>query len=55
MQARHSHKRLRVVRIETTTNNQRIVGLLVPNSAVESVLQGISLQTNYLWSLFMGK
>ncbi|OVA03143.1 zinc finger protein [Macleaya cordata] len=41
-QARQSHKRLRVVRIETTTDNQRIVGLLVPNSAVESVLQDLA-------------
>ncbi|XP_030965432.1 protein FORGETTER 1 isoform X3 [Quercus lobata] len=38
-QARQSHKRLRVVRIETTADNRRIVGLLVPNAAVESVLQ----------------
>ncbi|KAI8553226.1 hypothetical protein RHMOL_Rhmol06G0327600 [Rhododendron molle] len=38
-QARQSHKRLRVVRIETTIENQRIVGLLIPNAAVESVLQ----------------
>ncbi|KAL5978725.1 udp-glycosyltransferase [Asimina triloba] len=37
-QARQSHRRLRVVRLETTTDNQRIVGLLVPNVAVESVL-----------------
>lgn len=28
------------MRIETTTDNQRIVGLLVPNAAVETVLQG---------------
>ncbi|KAI3945077.1 hypothetical protein MKW98_009881 [Papaver atlanticum] len=41
-QARNSHKRLRVVRIETTTDKQRIVGLLVPNSAVESVLQDLA-------------
>ena len=41
-QARQSHKRLRVVRIETTTDNQRIVGLLVPNAAVESVLQDLA-------------
>ncbi|RVW93812.1 Protein FORGETTER 1 [Vitis vinifera] len=40
--ARQSHKRLRVVRIETTTDNQRIVGLLVPNAAVESVLQDLA-------------
>ncbi|EXB51233.1 hypothetical protein L484_019226 [Morus notabilis] len=41
-QARHSHKRLRVVRIETTTDNQRIVGLFIPNSAVETVLQDLA-------------
>ncbi|RZC64950.1 hypothetical protein C5167_008642 [Papaver somniferum] len=41
-QARNSHKRLRVVRIETTTDNQRIVGLLVPSSAVGSVLQDLA-------------
>ncbi|KAH9676915.1 protein FORGETTER 1 [Citrus sinensis] len=42
-QARQSHKRLRVVRLETTADNKRIVGLLVPNAAVETVLQGLSL------------
>ncbi|KAL4359884.1 hypothetical protein HN51_020073 [Arachis hypogaea] len=41
-QARLSHRRLRVVRIETTGDNQRIVGLLVPNAAVETVLQGLA-------------
>ncbi|XP_028064644.1 protein FORGETTER 1-like isoform X3 [Camellia sinensis] len=41
-QARQSHKQLRVVRIETTTDNQRIVGLLVPNAAVASVLQDLA-------------
>ncbi|KAG9439302.1 hypothetical protein H6P81_019467 [Aristolochia fimbriata] len=41
-QARQSHKRLRVVRLVTTTDNQRIVGLLVPNSGVESVLQDLA-------------
>ncbi|XP_047315332.1 protein FORGETTER 1 [Impatiens glandulifera] len=41
-QARQSHKRIRVVRLETTTNSQRIVGLLIPNSAVESVLQDLA-------------
>ncbi|KAI9116321.1 hypothetical protein K1719_012488 [Acacia pycnantha] len=41
-QAHQSHRRLRVVRIETTTDNQRIVGLLVPNAAVEAVLQGLA-------------
>ncbi|OIV89831.1 hypothetical protein TanjilG_29766 [Lupinus angustifolius] len=42
-QARLSHRRLRVVRIETTVDSQRIVGLLVPNAAVETVLQGFPL------------
>ncbi|KAK4484955.1 hypothetical protein RD792_007560 [Penstemon davidsonii] len=41
-QARQSHQRIRVVRIETTADNQRIVGLLIPNAAVESVLQDLS-------------
>ncbi|XP_071730329.1 protein FORGETTER 1 isoform X1 [Rutidosis leptorrhynchoides] len=41
-QARLSHRRIRVVRIETTTDNQRIVGLLVPNGVVESVLQDLA-------------
>ncbi|PKA64092.1 hypothetical protein AXF42_Ash005104 [Apostasia shenzhenica] len=41
-QARQSHKRVRVVRLETTTDDQRIVGLLIPNAAVESVLQDLS-------------
>ncbi|KAJ9551193.1 hypothetical protein OSB04_015238 [Centaurea solstitialis] len=41
-QARQSHRRLRVVRIETTTDNQRIVGLLVPSAAVGSVLQDLA-------------
>uniref|UniRef100_A0A803NAI6 PHD-type domain-containing protein n=1 Tax=Chenopodium quinoa TaxID=63459 RepID=A0A803NAI6_CHEQI len=37
-QARQSHRRVRVVRIETTTDSQRIVGLLIPNAAVDDVL-----------------
>lgn len=41
-QARLSQRRLRVVRLETTADNQRIVGLLVPNTAVESVLSDLS-------------
>ncbi|GLU08554.1 hypothetical protein SLE2022_254600 [Rubroshorea leprosula] len=41
-QARQSHRRLRVVRLETTTDNKRIVGLLVPNAAVETVLQDLA-------------
>ncbi|MED6150702.1 udp-glycosyltransferase, partial [Stylosanthes scabra] len=40
-QDRISHRRLRIVRIETSADNQHIVGLLVPNAAVESVLQGL--------------
>lgn len=50
LQARQSHKRLRVVRLETTADNKRIVGLLVPNAAVETVLQGLSLALSLsLW------
>ncbi|KAK9684141.1 hypothetical protein RND81_10G189300 [Saponaria officinalis] len=43
-QARQSHRRIRVVRIETTTttDSKRIVGLLIPNAAVEAVLQGLA-------------
>ncbi|KAL6567599.1 udp-glycosyltransferase [Orobanche gracilis] len=41
-QARQSHKRIRVVRIETTKDSQRIVGLLIPNAAVESALQDLA-------------
>ncbi|XP_009595784.1 protein FORGETTER 1 isoform X2 [Nicotiana tomentosiformis] len=41
-QARQSHRRIRIVRIVTTTDNQRIVGLLIPNAAVESVLQDLA-------------
>jgi len=37
------HKRLRIVRVETTSDNRHIVGLLVPNAAVETVLQGFFL------------
>lgn len=49
VQARLSHRRLRVVRIETTVDNQRIVGLLVPNAAVETVLQGsLSLSLKHI-------
>ncbi|KAF6136594.1 hypothetical protein GIB67_016050 [Kingdonia uniflora] len=40
-QTRQSHKRIRVVRIETTTDSRRIVGLLIPNAAVQSVLFGL--------------
>jgi len=39
-QVRQIHKRIRVVRLETTTDNRRFVGLIIPNSAVESVLEG---------------
>ena len=40
-QARQAHKRIRVVRLETTDDNHRIVGLVIPNTAVESVLEGL--------------
>ncbi|KAG0522949.1 hypothetical protein BDA96_07G081700 [Sorghum bicolor] len=40
-QVRLIHKRIRVVRLETTTDNKRFVGLIIPNSAVESVLEGL--------------
>jgi len=40
-QVRQIHKRIRVVRLETTNDNRRFVGLIVPNSAVESVLEGL--------------
>ncbi|AQK46021.1 RING/FYVE/PHD zinc finger superfamily protein [Zea mays] len=40
-QERLIHKRIRVVRLVTTNDSQRIVGLLIPNSAVESVLTGL--------------
>ncbi|KAI5011295.1 hypothetical protein ZWY2020_013432 [Hordeum vulgare] len=40
-QVYQNHKRVRVVRLETTNDNQRIVGLFVPNAAVESVLTGL--------------
>ena len=39
-QVRKSHKRLRVVRVETTTEGRRIVGLHIPNTAVDAVLTG---------------
>uniref|UniRef100_A0A164XUU3 PHD-type domain-containing protein n=1 Tax=Daucus carota subsp. sativus TaxID=79200 RepID=A0A164XUU3_DAUCS len=38
-QARESHRRLRIVRVETTTDNKRIVGLLIPNAVVNSILK----------------
>lgn len=42
------------MRIETTTDHQRIVGLLVPNAVVESVLQGfcLSLTHNHAHTCF---
>ncbi|XP_066343791.1 protein FORGETTER 1-like isoform X1 [Miscanthus floridulus] len=40
-QVRLIHRRIRVVRLVTTNDSQRIVGLLIPNSAVESVLTGL--------------
>ncbi|KAF3772056.1 strawberry notch protein [Nymphaea thermarum] len=40
-QVHQRHTRLRVVRVETTEERQRVVGLLIPNAAVTSVLQGL--------------
>ncbi|CAN6455835.1 unnamed protein product [Victoria cruziana] len=40
-QVHQRHTRLRVVRLETTEERQRVVGLLVPNIAVASVLQDL--------------
>lgn len=40
IKVRTSHRRMRVVRLETTSENRRIVGLHIPNPAVNSVLQG---------------
>ncbi|KAL6659053.1 hypothetical protein ACP70R_003093 [Stipagrostis hirtigluma subsp. patula] len=40
-QVRLIHKRIRVGRLETTNDNQRFVGLIIPNAAVESVLEGL--------------
>ncbi|KAE9590500.1 hypothetical protein Lal_00023309 [Lupinus albus] len=45
-QARLSHRRLRIVRTETTSDNQHIVGLLVPNAAVDTVLKGLVPETD---------
>jgi uncharacterized membrane protein len=53
-------KRLRVVRVETTSdNNRRIVGLFVPKAAVDTVLQGfflsLSILTPFLHCLNFGQ
>jgi hypothetical protein len=42
LQVKQSHRRIRIVRLETTNDNQRVVGLLIPNAAVEDVLEGLS-------------
>jgi hypothetical protein len=42
LQSRQSHRRIRIVRLETTDDNQRVVGLLIPNAAVDGVLEGLS-------------
>ncbi|XP_045799658.1 protein FORGETTER 1-like isoform X3 [Trifolium pratense] len=41
-QVRLIHRRLHIVCVETTSDNRRIVGLLVPNAAVTAVLEGLS-------------
>ncbi|MCH89761.1 strawberry notch-like protein, partial [Trifolium medium] len=38
-QARQMDKMLRIVRVETTSDNRRFVGLHLPNEAVETVLE----------------
>ncbi|KAK1365814.1 putative Zinc finger, RING/FYVE/PHD-type, protein strawberry notch [Heracleum sosnowskyi] len=40
-QVRKSHRRLRIVRVETTTDSQRIVGLLIPNALVNTILKDL--------------
>lgn len=42
-QVRLSHRRLRVVRLETSSDNLRIVGLHIPNPAVNNVISGLSM------------
>lgn len=46
-QMRASHRRLRVVRVETTTDNHRIVGLHIPNPAVEAVRIGAFMYMSF--------
>ncbi|KAL3700029.1 hypothetical protein R1sor_018051 [Riccia sorocarpa] len=41
-QVRTSHRKLRVVRLETTNDSKRIVGLHIPNPAVSTVLSGLN-------------
>ncbi|KAL8134766.1 hypothetical protein AgCh_009688 [Apium graveolens] len=41
-QIRARDQRLRIVRLETTTDNRRIVGLLIPNAAVNSILRDLA-------------
>lgn len=48
LQARQSHKIIGVVRIETTTDNQQIAGLSIPNAVVETVLQGIITEASHM-------
>ena len=40
VQVRASHRRLRVVWLETSSDSQRIVGLHIPNPAVNAVISG---------------
>lgn len=41
-QVRVSHRRLRVVWLETSSDSQRIVGLHIPNPAINAVISGLS-------------
>ena len=43
LQNREIDRRLRIVRVETTTDSRRIVGLLIPSAVVNSLLEGLSL------------
>ena len=42
VQVRASHRRLRVVWLETSSESQRIVGLHIPNPAVNAVISGMA-------------
>jgi hypothetical protein len=44
VQGRASHRRLRVVWLETSSEGQRIVGLHIPNPAVNAVISGTALR-----------
>ncbi|CAJ2659094.1 unnamed protein product [Trifolium pratense] len=48
-QVKQFHRRIRIVCVETTSSdNRRIVGLLVPNAAVTTVLEGLTTQPQFI-------